>query len=87
MRSARKPRARATLPGRSAVVDSFMDRYITWREHSGELDAAYRRWGSAVTAADRSSAFAAFSRALDDEEIAARRFGEIAIHAVRALSA
>lgn len=87
MRSARKPYARATASGESAVIDTFIDLYVAWRECSGELDVVYRQWGQAGTAADRRSAFAAFSRALDDEEGAALRLAQFANYAARTLSA
>ena len=87
MPSARNPVVPGGVAGESAVVDAFMDLYVAWRESSYEVDVVYRRWGHAASATDRRSAFAAFSRALDDEEEAARRFGEFASYAMRMLSA
>jgi hypothetical protein len=63
-----------------------MDLYLAWRESAGELDALYGRWSGAVTAADRHRAFVAFSRALHDEEGAARRFEDVASYAAWTLS-
>lgn len=86
MRSTRKQRVRATAPGESAVIDTFMDLYVAWRERAGDVDVAYRRWGLAGSAAERRTAFAAFARALEDEDGAARSFREFASYAVLMLS-
>jgi hypothetical protein len=87
MPSARKHRLRATRSDKATVVDAFMDQYVAWRERAGELDVTYRRWREAETAADRRRTFAAFSHALDDEERAARSFGDFATDTARMLSA
>jgi len=87
MPSARKHRHIRTASAQSAVVDTFMDYYVAWRQRAGELDVVYRRWSHAATTVDRRSAFDAFTRAPDAEERAARSFGEFAAHTAWELSA
>lgn len=87
MDSTREDRVGVMTSGQSVVVDVFVDLYLEWRERSALLDVVYREWGRASMATDRRSAFIAFSRALDDEEGAARRFEAFAGYAARALSA
>ena len=87
MRSARQRRIGASTSGDAALVDAFMEVYLLWRERAAELDARYRRWSIAGSAADRRVAFAEYRRALDDEECAARCFAEFALYATRSLAA
>lgn len=87
MASAGERRAPLTPPSKSAVLDAYMDLYVVWRERAAVLEVIYRRWALAGSAADRRTAFAGFCRALDEEERAARRFGEFASYVTEALAA
>ncbi len=86
MDSAQEDRVSVMASGESVVVDVFVDLYVAWRERSAQLDAVYRQWDRASMAAHRRDAFIAYSRALDDEEGAARRFEDFAAYAARMLS-
>jgi hypothetical protein len=64
----------------SDLVDSVLDGYVTWREKSAAVEAAYRSWRAAAPA-ERAVAFDDYSAALDREEHAAseyRRLVELA---------
>jgi hypothetical protein len=70
----------AALTPLSDLMDSAMDGYITWREESAAVEAAYRRWRHA-SYEERAVAFDRYSAALDREERAAsdyRRLVELA---------
>lgn len=56
-----------------ALVDDMLLRYVEWREEMSAATDAYRAW---VTAAleTRTSRFAAYQAALDQEESAARSY-------------
>jgi hypothetical protein len=55
---------------RSQLIDAVMDGYVTWREQSAAVAAAYHDWTSALRD-ERATAFAAYAAALDREEQAA----------------
>jgi hypothetical protein len=64
----------------SDLIDSVMDGYVTWREESAAVEAAYRSWRGAGDG-ERASAFDDYFAALDREEHAAseyRRLVELA---------
>ncbi|MGH2885557.1 MAG: hypothetical protein ACRDPA_23120 [Solirubrobacteraceae bacterium] len=64
----------------SDLIDAVMDGYVTWREESAAVEAAYRAWRGAPTA-QREIAFDDYFSALDREEQAAseyRRLVELA---------
>jgi hypothetical protein len=68
------------------MVDVFMELYVDWRERCAALDAAYAAWASAPSSSERVTAFEQYSRALDDEERAACRFGDFTTHAAQLLA-
>ena len=57
----------------STIIDALMDGYVGWREECAAVEEAYRDW-LAAGRENRSSAFAAYSAALDREEHAAARY-------------
>jgi hypothetical protein len=64
----------------SDLIDAVMDGYITWREESAAVEAAYQTWRRAP-ADRRTVAFDDYFAALDREELAAseyRRLIEVA---------
>ncbi|HTP21270.1 MAG TPA: hypothetical protein VMJ65_16825 [Solirubrobacteraceae bacterium] len=64
----------------SDLIDSVMDGYVTWREESAAVEAAYRSWRGAAPG-QRDAAFDDYFAALDREEHAAseyRRLVELA---------
>jgi hypothetical protein len=64
----------------SDLIDAVMDGYITWREESAAVEAAYHTWRRAA-ADQRTVAFESYFAALDREEQAAseyRRLVELA---------
>lgn len=64
----------------SDLIDAVMDGYVTWREESAAVEAAYRTWRGAPPA-QRIVAFEDYFAALDREEHAAseyRRLVELA---------
>jgi hypothetical protein len=65
-------------PSRSAAsrtqfVDAVVDVYVTWREESAAVSSMYDNWRYAPRD-ERSTAFDAYSAALDREERAARAY-------------
>jgi hypothetical protein len=58
-------RAKPRIP--PALVDDFMDAYLSWRQECEALRVAYRRWSTASTT-DRAAEFARFSEKLEREE-------------------
>jgi hypothetical protein len=64
---------RAPEPPSRALVDEIMDCYVTWRERSLAVEAAFDDWRRARRP-DRDLAFEAYLRSLDREERAAARF-------------
>jgi hypothetical protein len=54
----------------SKLIDAVMDGYVTWREQSVAVHAAYREWLTAPSAW-REIAFDDYCAALDREELAA----------------
>ena len=74
-----RKRASALTP-LAKLIDSVMDGYVTWREESAAVEAAYRSWRGAAPG-DRAAAFDDYFAALDREEDAAseyRRLVELA---------
>jgi hypothetical protein len=70
----------STVSPISDLIDAVMDGYVTWREQSAAVEAAYRRWRGAPPA-QREIAFEDYFSALDREEQAAseyRRLVELA---------
>ncbi len=63
-------RRSSALTQLSDLIDSVMDGYVTWREESAAVEAAYRRWRAAPTGF-RAAAFDDYFAALDREEHAA----------------
>ena len=57
------------------LLDDLIDSYVSWREESLELVAAYGRWSS-CECADRPLAVAAYTAAVDREERAADVYRE-----------
>ena len=57
------------------LLDDLIDSYVSWREESLELAAAYGRWSS-CECADRPLAVAAYTAAVDREERAADVYRE-----------
>jgi hypothetical protein len=66
----RRPKAGEPSP---EIVDAVIDGYVAWREQSAVVTLAYKRWNCAEPA-DRESAYADYSAALDREEWAAARY-------------
>jgi hypothetical protein len=61
---------RAATERRSALADAFVDSWVSWREASADVRAAYRRW-SECARSQRALAFAGYRAALDREQQAA----------------
>ena len=61
---------RARTAERSALVDAFLESYISWREACEDVWGAYRRWAECKPQ-QRRLGFAAYQSALDREEHAA----------------
>jgi hypothetical protein len=57
----------------SELIDAVMDGYVTWREESAAVRAAYDNWRRAASDA-RTVAFDDYSAALDREEHAASEY-------------
>ena len=55
---------------RSALADGFVDSWVSWREASEDVRAAYR-WWSDCARPQRALAFAGYRAALDREQHAA----------------
>jgi hypothetical protein len=58
---------------RLEFLDTLMDSYMNWRDHSREVDESYRSW-VASTASDRGIAYARYLAALDREAHAAHGY-------------
>lgn len=58
---------------RRELIDAVMDGYVTWREESAAVEAAYRSWRHS-TSHDRDFAFDGYVAALDREEDAAAKY-------------
>ena len=75
-------------PASTVLIDAVLDGYGAWREENAAAETAYRNWLRAGRG-ERGLAFAAYSAALDREELAAadyRRVIELADgHAPREL--
>ena len=59
------------------LEDAFLESYVRWREACEYVHNAYEHWGRSERR-DRSDAFAAYCAALDQEQCAARVYGELA---------
>ena len=57
----------------SDLIDAVMDGYVTWREQSEAVEAAYRSWRRAAPD-EREIAFDNYFAALDREEYAASEY-------------
>jgi hypothetical protein len=55
---------------RSALIDGFLESYVSWREACEDVRAAYRRW-TECNPQQRGLGFATYCAALDREEYAA----------------
>ena len=63
----------STLSSISDLIDAVMDGYVTWREESAAVEAAYHTWRRASR--DQSTvAFEDYFAALDREEQAASEY-------------
>lgn len=87
MRNTRRRQASAVDSLGTQTVDLFMERYVRWRERAIDVNTAYERWALAASAGGRATAFEAFSRALEREARAARRFHDCAGYASQVLAA
>ena len=63
----------ATASPSPELIDAVMERYVTWREQSAAVEAAYRRWSHAASE-DRELCFDNYTAALDHEELAANEY-------------
>ena len=54
-------------------LDTLMDSYLSWRDHSRAVDESYRRWTNS-SAGDRGTAYDEYLTALDREERAAHGY-------------
>jgi hypothetical protein len=66
-------------PGRRPLVNAAMDAYLEWREECAAVSDAYRRWADAGEA-DAEPAWRAYETALDREERASARYGDVVRH-------
>ena len=74
----------ATAPlGPAALSDDLLASYTTWREASSGIRAAYERW-CRWKPGDRSVGFGGYREALQQEEHAARLYGERLASSLRA---
>ena len=60
-----------------AIVDEFVESYVSWREACEEVRAAYERWGTS-NPPQRTLAYDWYRAALDREEDAARVHSRLA---------
>jgi hypothetical protein len=60
-------------------LDTMMDSYMSWQEHSRAVNESYRRWVDS-TADDRSIAYDEYLTALDREERAAHGYAHTLEH-------
>ena len=58
------------------LVDEALERYIDWREACRAVNTAFRQW-SHCSRENRPRLFAAYSAALDREELAATRYSGV----------
>ena len=58
---------------RLEVLDTLMDSYMNWRDHSRAVDESYRRW-TYSTGHERGIAYDRYLNALDREERAAHGY-------------
>jgi hypothetical protein len=63
----------SALTPMSDIIDAVMDRYVTWREESAAVEAAYRAWRRASREQSK-VAFRDYFAALDREEHAASEY-------------
>jgi hypothetical protein len=68
-----------------SAIDSFVELYVTWREHAAGVTCAYDEWAVARDADERAVAFAVFCDVLDYEARAAKRYAEFMAHVDRML--
>ena len=75
----KRSRSTVTLPF-SKLIDAVMDGYVTWREQSVAVHAAYREWLMAPSPW-REIAFDDYCAALNREELAASDYQRLLIQA------
>jgi hypothetical protein len=64
--------------------DEIIDLYLDWREEAAAVADAYALWADA-TADDKAARFAAFTAAIDREEVAARSYADVLANGERVL--
>ena len=67
---------RQTREHGGSTGDTLIGRYVDWREASFAVRSAYERWREADRD-DSEAAFAAYSAALDREELASNLYAEL----------
>jgi hypothetical protein len=65
------PEPTPAAEGFAALVDAFLESYVSWREACEDVSAAYTSWASGE-APRRDLAFESYRAALDWEELAAQ---------------
>ena len=60
---------RETRERERRLADALIDLYVAWREECSAVQLAYEQWREAARE-DREAAFAAYTAALDREELA-----------------
>jgi hypothetical protein len=65
---------------RLEFLDTLMDSYMNWRDHSRAVDDSYRRWTDS-TGRERGIAYDQYLNALDREERAAHGYKRTLEHA------
>jgi hypothetical protein len=73
-------RSRRQPARRLEFLDTLMDSYMNWRDHSRAVDESYRRWTDS-TGRDRGTAYDQYLAALDREERAAHGYKRTLEHA------
>jgi hypothetical protein len=85
MRDASQSRRGAFSRSRNDVIDEAMEHYVHWRERAAAARFAYDRFTIAATRIERGAAFAAFTEALNEEQLAAEEYENYLAYAVRVL--
>jgi hypothetical protein len=67
---------KSRLAASSQLIDDIMECYVTWREQSAAVDAAYESWKRAPSSLE-ALAFDAYVSALDREEQAASQYRRV----------
>jgi hypothetical protein len=74
--SLKDPHAAAVSSSLPRLFDALIDGYVTWREESATVAAAYEDWGRAPRD-ERASGYAAYVTALDSEERAVSAYQQL----------